>query len=177
MAVCPVCGCKTDELDFVQGTIGGWSGNICSFCQKQIKGIDVTKGLSQAQLRWVTAALSKDVYRDEALLDELKALSGDVAAGDDEFKQYPVVNHYTPAQNTPSVASAGGTSVNDETIRQLQKRVEDLEKQIRSMKRTALIKSILEICIPIILGIVILIVFFSSGLFDALAGLYNEYKK
>ena len=175
MAVCPVCGCKTDELDFVQGNIGSWSGNICSFCQKQIKGIDPAKGLSEAQFRWVNAALSKDVQRDEGLVDELKALSGVVATGDDEFKQYPVVNQYTPVQSTPSVTPVSGTSVNDEVIKQLQKRVEALEKQIRSMKRTALIKSILEICIPIILGIVILIVFFSSGLFDALSGLYNEF--
>ena len=96
MAICPVCGCKTDELDFVLGTIGGWSGNICSFCQKQVKGIDAEKGLTQAQFRWVSAALSKDVQRDEALLNELNSLTAMAAAGADE-QQYPVVNHYTPA--------------------------------------------------------------------------------
>ena len=174
MAVCPVCGCKTDELDFVQGKVGSWSGNICSFCEKQIKSIDVDNGLTEAQLRWVNAALSKDVQRDEDLLNELNALSGVAKAGNDEFKQYPVINHYTPTQNTPTATHVGGASVNDEAIIQLQKRIENLEKQLRIMKRSALIKSILEICIPIILGIVILIIFFSSGLFDALSGLYNE---
>ncbi len=172
MAVCPVCGCRTDELDFVQGKVGSWSGNICSFCEKQLKGIDAKNGLTEAQFRWVTAALSKDIQRDENLLSELNALSG-VSATAEAPQQYPVVTHYSASQSTPVKSPAGGQA-NDELVRQLEKRVEQLEKQLRIMKRSALIKTILEICIPIILGIVILIVFFSSGLFDYLSSLYNE---
>ncbi len=172
MAVCPVCGCKTDELDFVQGKVGSWTGDICSFCEKQIKGIDTEKGLAEAQLRWVNAALSKDVQRDEALLSELKALSG-ISATAEAPQQYPVVTHYPAYRSTPVNAPEGGQA-NDEVIKQLEKRIEQLEKQLRIMKRSALIKTILEICIPIILGIIILIIFFSSGLFDSLSGLYNE---
>lgn len=171
MAVCPVCGCKTDELDFVQGKVGSWSGNICSFCEKQIKSIDVDNGLTEAQLRWVNAALSKDVQRDEDLLSALKTLTGMPVAAE-VTQQYPIVTHYSAPQST-SVKSVTGSQTNDEVIKQLEKRIEQLEKQLRIMKRSALIKTILEICIPIILGIIILIVFFSSGLFDYLADLYN----
>lgn len=176
MAVCPVCGCKTDELDFVQGKVGSWSGNICSFCEKQLKSIDVDNGLTEAQLRWVNAALSKDVQRDEDLLSELKDMAGAVC----QSPVTDVVHSPSPAynsarQSTPMANPASGGQVNDEVIRQLQQRIENLEKQLRIMKRSALIKTILEICIPIILGIIILIVFFSSGLFDSLSGLYNEF--
>ncbi len=156
MAVCPVCGCKTDELDFVQGKVGGWSGNICSFCEKQLKSIDADNGLTEAQLRWVTAALSKDVQRDEALLGELRALSGASVMAETP-QQYPVVTHYSAPQSIPVSPVAGGQT-NDQVIRQLEKRIEQLEKQLRIMKRSDRIKTILEICIPIILGIVILIV-------------------
>lgn len=176
MAVCPVCGCKTDELDFVQGKVGSWSGNICSFCEKQIKSIDVDNGLTEAQLRWVNAALSKDVQRDEDLLGELKDMAGAAYQNSGENVIQGTAPAYNSArQSTPVANSASGGQVNGEVIRQLQQRIEDLEKQIRIMKRSALIKTIVEICVPIILGIIILIVFFSSGLFDSLSGLYNQF--
>lgn len=170
MAVCPVCGCKTDELDFVKGSVGNWNGNICSFCHKQLSGFGDT--LTEAQVRWVGAVLSKDVSeREDVLLEALKSLSGD-AFSPVQDAQYPKVTTYAPQGRMP-VSSA---DVNDETIKQLLSRIEALEKQIKAMKRSSLIKSILEVCIPIILGIIILIVFFSSGLFDALSGLYNQFK-
>ncbi len=176
MAVSPVCGCKTDELDFVQGKVGSWSGNICSFCEKQLKGFDADKGLTEAQYRWVTAALSKDVQRDEELLSALKDLSGYIAQSPAvSANQSPAPAYNSAIQSPPAVNPVTGGQVNDETIRQLERRIVELEKQLRIMKRSALIKTILEICIPIILGIVILIVFFSSGLFDSLSGLYNEF--
>ena len=40
MGVCPVCNCKTDELDFTSYAIGGKEYKICSFCQRQLKGFD-----------------------------------------------------------------------------------------------------------------------------------------
>lgn len=174
MAVCPVCGCKTDALDFVLGKVGSWSGDICSFCEKQIKGIDAQEGLAEAQLRWVNAALSKDVQRDEELFEELKSLAGATLTVQPP-QQYPIEAYYSAGQSAPVAKSVAGEQANDEVIRQLEKRIEQLEKQLRIMKRSALIKTILEIGIPVILGIIILIVFFSSGLFDSLAGLYNEF--
>ena len=29
MSVCPVCGCKTDELDFVDAKLGGNDVRVC----------------------------------------------------------------------------------------------------------------------------------------------------
>ena len=176
MAVCPVCGCKTDALDFVQGTVGSWSGDICSFCEKQLKSIDAEKGLTEAQLRWVNAALSKDVVREEELLAALTALSGYAPRVPEVSVAQPSAATYNSAnQSTPAYAPAAGGQADDAVVRQLLQRIESLEQQLRVMKRTALIKTILEICVPIILGIIILIVFFSSGLFDSLSGLYNEF--
>ncbi|MBO5896399.1 MAG: hypothetical protein J6Q83_03800 [Clostridia bacterium] len=176
MAVCPVCGCKTDALDFVQGTVGSWSGDICSFCEKQLKSIDAEKGLTEAQLRWVNAALSKDVVREEELLAALTALSGYAPRVPEVSVAQPSAATYNSAnQSTPAYAPVAGGQTDDAAIRQLLQRIESLEQQLRVMKRTALIKTILEICVPIILGIIILIVFFSSGLFDSLSGLYNEF--
>jgi hypothetical protein len=176
MAVCPVCGCKTDALDFVQGTVGSWSGDICSFCEKQVKGIDAEKGLTEAQLRWVNAALSKEVVRDEALLNSLKAWLECAPKMPEVSNAQPSVGAYSSVnQSTPAYVPVAGGQTDDAAIRQLLQRIESLEQQLRVMKRTALIKTILEICVPIILGIIILIVFFSSGLFDSLSGLYNEF--
>lgn len=177
MAVCPVCGCRTDELDFVRGKVGNWSGNICSFCQKQLKSIESDATIGEAQLRWVNAAIAKDVaQRDEELLNGLLAMAGTASTAQPaEGVQYPIVKSYPPVGNIPVNTTPGFKAVDNDVIAQLTKRVEQLEKQIKAMKRTALIKSILEICLPIILGIIILIVFFSSGLFDALSGVYNEF--
>ncbi len=162
MAVCPVCGCRTDELDFVQGKVGSWSGDICSFCQKQLKSIDSGAPIGEAQLRWVNAALSKDVaHRDEELLDGLRAIAGmDSAEQPTGDVQYPIVNNYPPVRNTPVSKTPAVNAVDSDVIAQLTARIEQLEKQIKAMKRTALKKSILEICLSIILGILILIVFF-----------------
>lgn len=174
MAICPVCGCKTDALDFVKGRVGECEADICSFCDKQIKGLSDVAEVTPAQARWLTAVLTKDAAgRSVELYNELKAIG--------EKCQLPLFNKAEEKPEPQQIKTAAkvnapaNADVKDEVIAQLNERIAALEKQLKAMKRNMLIKSIMEICIPIILGILILIVFFASGLYDTLASLYNDF--
>ena len=57
MSVCPVCGCKTDELDFVLCTIEKNEEMVCSFCEKQIKKLYSDPTPATAQVRWLSSVL------------------------------------------------------------------------------------------------------------------------
>ena len=169
MAICPVCGCKTDELDFVKGSVNGVERDICSFCHRQISGFG--NNPSGAQVKWLGAVLNKEVSRDEQLQSALKELFDENSTGEMYVEQIS-------ASSVPSLdtkISSEDFDDKDKVIAQLVKRVEMLEKELVSMKRRQMIKTIVEILLPVILGIVILIVFFSSGLFDALTGLYDQF--
>lgn len=169
MAICPVCGCKTDELDFVECSINGLEKKVCSFCDRQLKGFSDVP--TSAQIRWLGAVLAKEVDREEDIKKALKELfekhgSGEVIIQQVSKSKAPVMNAKISSEDFDD---------KDKVIAQLVKRVEMLEKELVSMKRKQMIKTLLEILLPVVLGIIILIVFFSSGLFDTLSGLYDQF--
>lgn len=174
MAICQVCGCKTEELDFVDVRIGDVDKRACSFCARQLKNFN-NDAVGDAQVKWLKAAVQKDVPEREAdvltalhdLLSRYDEKAEDVSAPQDSFAQ---VKHY-PAQS--SKQGFGGEIDKDKEIARLTARVDKLEKTILAMKRTQLIKLVCEIAIPVILGIVILIIFFSSDFYDRLTQLIS----
>lgn len=174
MAVCPVCGCKTDDLDFVKGKIAECEADVCSFCNKQLKGFEGITEASEAQARWLGAVLDKEVPdRSEDVLNALRGMGAEFLAE----KAEPAPVKAATQQNGGFMPTTVPVAIDDKdrAIAQLTERLEGLEKQLRVMKRSMLIKSIIEICVPIILGILILIVFFASGLYDTLASLYSNF--
>lgn len=170
MAICPVCGCKTDELDFVKGSVKGVERDICSFCQRQLSGFG-DNSPSNAQVKWLGAVINKEVSRDEELQSVLKELFDENSTGETYVEQISQAAIPTLATKI----SSDDFDDKEKVIAQLVKRVEMLEKELVSMKRKQMIKTLVEILLPVILGIVILIVFFSSGLFDTLSGLYDQF--
>jgi len=176
MAVCQVCGCKTDELDFVDGRIGNLEKKVCSFCGRQLKNID-GESITDAQAKWLSAVASKDVPEreadvSEALKDILKKHNAGVEISAPQESAEPQVKFYK-AKDAGKKAVA--ESDKDEQIAELTARVEKLEKMLIAMKRSQLIKLLCEIAIPVILGIVILIIFFSSGFYQTLSDLYSSF--
>lgn len=175
MAVCQICGCKTDDLDFVESKVGALNKKVCSFCDRQLNALSGDE-IGEAQLNWLKAVVSKDVPGREAeVLDALKELLD---------KQGVQVSN-EPAQATEQVeikqykANKGlvkSDDVNkDAVIAELTQRVDKLEKALIAMKRAQLIKTVCEIALPIILGIIILIIFFSSGFYNTLSDLYSSF--
>ncbi len=175
MGICPVCNCKTDELDFTEYGLGGKNYKICSFCQRQLKGFEnVGATPTEAQLKWLSAVIAKEAPgRDEALKAELEKInarySPNVAV--EGTSQATVMNTpkaYGGATAPPVKKQAQAPVVSDnEIIRQLQQRVEGLEAEIRMMKRKQMIKNIIELGAPFVMLILLLIVFFASGLYDS----------
>ncbi len=169
MAVCEICGCKTNELDFVESSVGGVDKKVCSFCHKQLKGFGTAK-LTPAQTRWLKAVAEKDVperaIEINRALNRILNTQGDFTEGE-EFSSFGV----------PGAAAQVKQSADDRdrVIFELTKRVEELENTIVSMKRAQMIKTIIEITVPVILGIILLIVFFASGLYDSLSSIYNMF--
>lgn len=176
MGVCPVCNCKTDELDFTACSIGGKEYKICSFCQRQLKGFDNSDTEpTEAQLKWLFAVISKDVPdRDVALKSELEKINA-------RYSQNPFAVENTQPVNTQKAPQAYGATTppakktfaapaqsDNEIIRQLQQRIDGLEAEIRMMKRKQMIKTIIELGAPFAMLILLLIVFFASGLYDSI---------
>ena len=178
MSICPVCGCRTEELDFVDAAINGTACRTCSFCEKQLKNFSADAQPGEAQLRWLDAVVNKEVPERSAelvsALGELKARFTAPAAPVPP-QQAPQRQAYSGGFAPAQSRAAQPQGNEDERITVLEKRITFLENELKRMKRTAMIKSILEITIPIILGIIILIIFFSSGLFDSLTSLYGEF--
>jgi hypothetical protein len=58
---------------------------------------------------------------------------------------------------------------------ELLERIEALENELKDFKRKLRIKSILEVCIPIILTIILVLIFMTSDLFDSLSQLYGFF--
>ena len=174
MAVCQICGCKTDELDFVDVRIGELPKKACSFCGRQLKNLN-GENVTEAQVKWLAAAINKDVPgREDDVLEALKELLKKTGVAEEiPAPQVPYsaeVKHYK-AQSKSSFGADDGDK--DKLIAELNARVDKLEKTIIAMKRSQLIKLICEISIPVILGIIFLIVLFSSGFYDRLAELMN----
>ncbi len=180
MAVCEVCGCKTDDLDFVNGNINGLEKKVCSFCDRQLKAITGEK-LTEAQLRWLNTAINKEVAeRGKDTAVALKALLEKCGADlqPQTFNAAPTARVYkaNSVGKTITTGSIDAADVDkDQLILELLGRVEKLENTLLLMQRKQIIKTIIEICVPVILGIIILIVFFSSGLYDTLASLYSSF--
>ncbi len=192
MSVCPVCGCKTDELDFSEYKLGENTVKICSFCEKQLGNIE-TKEVGEPQLRWLDAVISKDVPdRSAEILQSLEDirsrffLNSDAPANDSmrQFNRQPQ-NQQPQKMNLQktAVSQNGGMSQparsNPQTnydVASLEARIKKLEAELARMKKTQFIKTVLEIVIPIILFLIILIIFFSSGLFDSLKGMVTDFQ-
>ncbi len=176
MGVCPVCNCKTDELDFTACTIGGKEYKICSFCQRQLKGFHDNAEPTEAQLKWLSAVILKDVPdRDEFLKTELEKINALYSQTPFAVENtQPITNQKAPrayGATTPppaKKASPAPVTSDNEIIRQLQQRVDGLEAEIRMMKRKQMIKTIIELGAPIAMLILLLIIFFASGLYDSI---------
>lgn len=177
MGVCPVCNCKTDELDFTACSIGGKEYRICSFCQRQLKGFNNSDTEpTEAQLKWLSAVISKEAPdRDEALKAELEKINA-------QYSQNPFAVENTQPVNAQKAPKAYGATTpppakktsaapaqsDNEIIRQLQQRIDGLEAEIRMMKRRQMIKTIIELGAPFAMLILLMIVFFASGLYDSI---------
>lgn len=175
MAVCQICGCKTDDLDFVEGKVGALNKKVCSFCDRQLKSLSGDE-IGEAQLNWLKAVVSKDVPEREAdVLDALKAIldkqgvqvkeENAIAGTQGEIKQYKANKGLVKNDDIDKNA----------VIDELTERVDKLEKTLSAMKRAQLIKTVCEIALPIILAIIILIIFFSSGFYSTLSTLYSSF--
>lgn len=166
MAVCPICGCKTEALDFVDRKLNNADCKVCSFCNRQLGVFDTVDEPTEAQLRWIDAVLGKDVAeRDNNVLEALKAIR-------QKFPEKVIEQPAAPSQAKINVVQQGAVKkVNaddpaDDTILELRSRITALENEIRAMKRKQMIKTIVELGAPFVLLIILLIVFMSSGLLD-----------
>ena len=164
MGCCPVCGCKTDDLDFITTKIGNEEEKICSFCQRQLGGFSEGSVPTEAQLRWLNAVISKEVDRPENISSYLLDLNKR------NIPQEPVraVPQGFVPQQPPMQTAPHNIGANPVAVEELKQRITALENEIISMKRKQMIKTIIELGVPVVLAIIIVIVFFSSGLFDAL---------
>lgn len=178
MAVCPVCGCKTDALDFVQSKIGAMDINVCSFCHKQLNSLNGNSA-GEAQLNWLTAVLGKDVpERGAEVVKELRALLEKHSAPTpvEGTASEPYNPPATPVKTTVYKANSGEAKEGkDAEIAELTDRIEKLEKQLLAFKRSLLIKTICEIALPVILLIIIFIIFFSSDFYGELSFLLDSF--
>lgn len=184
MAVCPFCGCKTDELDFITCTVENDEVKICSFCEKQVKKLVADEAPAAAQLRWLESIVSKDVSRDATLYGvvrklQVKYLPETLSASSSQPSAESVASQpatvKTSAAKTASASewSSAGTGVSQAQYNELLERIETVENQFKKYKKAQLIKTAVELMAPFILLIIGLIIFFASGLFEDLSGIFN----
>lgn len=163
MAVCPICGCKTEELDFVQRKLSDADCRVCSFCDRQLRAFDTENEPTEAQLRWLTAVIGKDVpERAEAVSEALKQIRSRFCVAEPEQPATPVKQKINVVQQASAVKNGSEENV----IAELQNRITALENEIRTMKRKQMIKTIVELGAPFVLLILLIIVFLSSGIID-----------
>ncbi len=178
MAICPVCNCKTDDLDIVKIKLPDGEIDGCSFCQRQLKVFEGEAVPTDASIRWLKAVVTKDApQRDESVLSSLKAI----------LEKYPDSQPEAPIQGAPQAVAYGGEMASparksapsrtfadeNEEIEKLHKRIDALENQIRKMKRAQRIKMIIELGTPVVMLILLLIVFFASGLYENLQTIFS----
>ena len=163
MAVCPICGCKTDELDFIERKLSDVDCKVCSFCNRQLSVFDTVNEPTEAQLRWLVAVIGKDVpEREDVVSGALKAIRSRFSETEQEQPAAPAQQKINVVQQ----ASAKKSSTDDNLIIELQNRITALENEIRTMKRKQMIKTIIELGAPVALLILLIIVFLSSGIID-----------
>lgn len=170
MAVCPICGCKTEELDFVDRNLNGTNCKVCSFCNRQLNVFDATDEPTEAQLRWLVAVIGKDVpERTEYISSALKAIRS-------RFSEEEAEQSATPMQQKTNLVQQGSvkkSNTDSDLIIELQNRIAALENEIRTMKRKQMIKTIIELGAPFVLLILLIIVFLSSGIMDSFKAIFD----
>jgi len=175
MAVCPLCGCKTDELDFVLCKIENTEAKVCSFCDKQIKKIDTDENIASAQLRWLESIASKDIEREKDITDAIDSLKSKYLKENEKEEVFAAMeNKFAEVRrDLPPVMANGTVNISPEQFNNLVKRLEKLEDSFAKYKKAQLIKMIIELGVPVVLVIVILIVLLSTGFFDILSNFSN----
>ncbi len=174
MAVCPICGCKTEDLDFVERKITDTDCKVCSFCNRQLNVFDTVEEPTEAQLRWLVAVIGKDVpEREDTVLTALKSIRG-------RYAEAEVPQSATPVQQKASAVPQGSTLrkskldyESDDVINELRNRIDALENEIRTMKRKQMIKTIVELGAPVILLILLIIIVMSSGVIDNFKAIFD----
>lgn len=179
MSVCPVCGCKTDELDFVLCTLENNEEMVCSFCEKQIKKLYTDEEPAIAQVRWLNSVVEKEVpTREENILTALKTMQQKFAQDQqEEISAFSVENRLADTKrdvNVPPSFSNGSANITVDQYNNLVKRLEKLEKSFAKYKKAQLMKTVCELLVPVVLAIIIAIVFFASGLYDTLSLFTNS---
>lgn len=173
MAVCPVCGCKTEELDFVERKIIGEDCRVCSFCDRQLNVFDSFSEPTEAQIRWLDAVIEKEVsQRDDKVLSALKSIRS-------RFPEKDVTKPAAPEQSPKNIVHQNTTQRNpeqykeDDVITELQNRVTALENELRAMKRKQMIKTIVELGAPFVLLILLIIIVLKSGLIENMKSIFD----
>lgn len=180
MSVCPVCGCKTDELDFVLCTIEKNEEMVCSFCEKQIKKLYSDPTPATAQVRWLSSVLEKEVpSRPQNISVVLNAMKSKFAPETNETVSERAiesqVNSIRRDVNTPINPSNVAPNISVDQYNNLLKRLEKLEGDFSKYKKSQLIKMIIELGLPVVMLILLAIIFFASGLYDSLSQLISMY--
>lgn len=174
MAVCPICGCKTEELDFVERKITDVDCRVCSFCNRQLNVFDATQDPTEAQLRWLDAVIGKDVpERDEAVLNAIKAIRSSFAEKEVAQASFSAPQKITAVPQGTSAKKTKSDYDADAVINELQNRVSALENELRNMKRKQMIKTIIELGAPFVLMILLIIVVLSSGVIDNFKAIFD----
>jgi hypothetical protein len=170
MAVCPICGCKTDELDFVARVMNKEECKVCSFCNRQLNVFETANEPTEAQLRWLNAVVDKEVpEREENVCVALKEFGSRFSGNEAEQSAVPM----QPKINKVPQGSAKKISTDDNLIIELQNRITALENEIRTMKRKQMIKTIIELGAPFALLILLVIVFLSSGIMENFKAIFD----
>ncbi len=174
MAVCPICGCKTEELDFVERKIVDANCKVCSFCSRQLNVFDADTEPTEAQIRWLDAVIGKDVPdREEAILNSLKAIRYRFSENKVQQTAEPPQQKIRVVQQGNSAKTAKADYDADDVINELQNRVTALENELRAMKRKQMIKTIVELGAPFVLLILLIIVVISSGIIDDFKAIFD----
>lgn len=165
MAICPVCGCKTEELDFVERKLQDENFRVCSFCDRQLKVFDSDVEPTEAQIRWLDAVLSKEVAeRGENLAAILEKIRGSFP--EKQVEQPVIVQQKNVVVQKANSRKSDDLEDENQVIKDLQKRISALETEIRMMKRKQMIKTAIELGVPVIMFILLIIIVMSSGILD-----------
>ncbi len=174
MAVCPICGCKTEELDFVKREINETDCRVCSFCNRQLNAFDSADEPTEAQLRWLSAVITKDVPdREDVVLSSLKDIRSRYSENETEQPAVPTQHNVKVVQQGGFVNKAKADYDTDDKITELQSRITALENEIRFMKRKQMIKTIVELGAPVVLLILLVIIVMSSGVIDNIKAIFD----
>ncbi|MGI6745786.1 MAG: hypothetical protein BWY46_00298 [Firmicutes bacterium ADurb.Bin300] len=180
--ICLVCGCKTEEIDFVEFESGfGGTLSVCGYCGRQLQALKAadendSEQLSkiQSKVRWLDAVIEKEVEdrsgEYEKALIKLR----------ERFPSMPSQSSASPVlqKSRGYGVGAGVSREQGETdaqaskkLQELEKRLEKLENSFSRLKRRILFTSIAEIVIPAILMMILAMIFFKSDLWVNLSRL------